>query len=118
MADAGWKRAEREVAALFGSVRTGPVGEMMPDVDLPGLGIEVKYQGKLALKKADLDQAARNAGLRGSEWALVLIERLQPGASRCRRYLITLPETFAAFYHDAMKWRAQQKEEHDGDPPE
>lgn len=108
MASSRWKEVEREIARLLGGERTGPRGEMLPDVDLPDLAPEVKYQGRLSLKKEDLDQAARNAGLQGKPWALFLVERVQRGASRCRRVLVMDPETFAAFYHDARRWRERE----------
>ena len=80
---------EREVARDLGGTRTGPRGFDVPDViDLPReFAPECKYQKRLSLKNADLEQADHNA--RGKEWALFLRE-----SHTGRRYTVVPYKTF------------------------
>jgi hypothetical protein len=84
-----WKDWEREVARDLGGTRTGPRGFDVPDViDLPReFAPECKYQKRLSLKNADLEQADHNA--RGKEWALFLRE-----SHTARRYTVVPYKTF------------------------
>ncbi len=47
MANATWKRAEREIARLLGGVRSGPTGVAQADVVTPALVVEVKHRQRL-----------------------------------------------------------------------
>jgi len=62
MPDKTWKAAERRVARRFGSQRSGPRGQGVPDVITGKYSIEVKTRKRLPdwLREA-LDQATRNA---------------------------------------------------------
>lgn len=61
MADKGWKKWEREVAADLGGQRTGPQGKNLPDVSGIEIAPECKYYSALMLRTRDLDQAKFNA---------------------------------------------------------
>lgn len=62
MPDKAWKAWEREVAKDLGGVRTGPTGTDTPDVTGVALiAPECKYQGTLAFKEVDMQQARDNA---------------------------------------------------------
>lgn len=73
MSDA-WKVWERTVASDLGGTRTGPRGLALPDVsNLPvPFAPECKY-GALALRKADMEQAKRNA--KGVPWGLFIKQK-------------------------------------------
>jgi len=62
MSDTTWKATERRVARRFGSQRSGPRGQGVPDVITGKYSIEVKTRKRLPdwLREA-LDQATRNA---------------------------------------------------------
>ena len=91
-----WKAAERKVAKDLGGKRTGPRGFNTPDVyDVPGgLAPEVKYQGRLSLKAADIAQAEKNA--RGSKWALFLFK-----ARSSKKYVVVEYDYFLELYKKA-----------------
>ncbi len=62
MPDRTWKAAERRIARRFGSQRSGPRGEGVPDVVTDKYSIEVKTRKRLPGWLHDaLDQATRNA---------------------------------------------------------
>lgn len=64
MADKTWKKAEREVAARIGGVRTAnhALGLKTPDCESDWLSVEVKHRKTLpAWLVGALDQARRNA---------------------------------------------------------
>lgn len=90
-----WKDWEREVARDLGGTRTGPRGFDVPDViDLPGgFAPECKYQKRLALRDADLKQAAHNA--RGNEWSLFLRE-----AKTGRRFVVVPYKLFLKMWDE------------------
>lgn len=92
-----WKDWEREVARDLGGTRTGPRGFDVPDViDLfQDFAPECKYQKRLALKSADLEQANHNA--RGKEWSLFLRE-----SHSGRRFVVVPYKTFLKMW-DAYK---------------
>lgn len=92
MGDASWKRFERETAKALGGYRTGPTGTDTTDVSGISVGIECKYQGKLSLRKGDLEQAKRNA--RELPWVLVLKEK------RGETYAIVDFEFFVQMYKE------------------
>ena len=60
-----WKAVERKIAELFGTERTGPLGEKHPDALSEAYAIEVKHRSKLPqwLKDA-VAQAEENGALR------------------------------------------------------
>lgn len=62
MSDTTWKASERRIARRFGSQRSGPRGQGVPDVITGKYSIEVKTRKRLPvwLREA-LDQATRNA---------------------------------------------------------
>lgn len=70
-----WKRWERNVAKDLGGTRTGPTGLGQPDViNLPvPFAPECKYGAALSLRKADMEQAKRNAD--GKPWGLFLMQK-------------------------------------------
>ena len=62
MSDTTWKATERRVARRFGSQRSGPRGQGVPDVITGKYSIEVKTRKRLPTwLRAALDQATRNA---------------------------------------------------------
>lgn len=62
MSDTTWKATERRVARRFGSQRSGPRGQGVPDVITGKYSIEVKTRKRLPDWLQDaLDQAERNA---------------------------------------------------------
>ena len=74
--DKAWKAWEREVANDHGGRRTGPTG--FDTVDVSGLkliGPECKYQGALAFKEMDMQQARDNAGKIGLMPVVLLKEK-------------------------------------------
>ena len=65
MPDTTWKQCEREVAARFGTERTGPLGDEWPDAISQAYSIEVKHRGSLPLWLTDaVAQAQQNGRLR------------------------------------------------------
>lgn len=56
-----------------GRIRSGPMGDALPDLPGAFLDIECKYRTKLGIHQADFDQARRNA--RGKMWAVALKEK-------------------------------------------
>lgn len=54
-------------------VRSGPMGDALPDLPGAFLDIECKYRTKLGIHQADFNQAKRNA--RGKMWAVALKEK-------------------------------------------
>lgn len=75
MPDKAWKQWERDVAADLGGTRTGPTGRDDPDVLVPILAPECKYQAVLAYRERDMQQARENASRVGKIPALFLKER-------------------------------------------
>ena len=73
-----WKRRERQVAALLGTVRSGATGTNTNDVRHPVLAVEIKARGKMPKLVTDaMDQARTAKGARGKLPVLVLIEEGQ-----------------------------------------
>lgn len=76
MPDKAWKAWEREVARDHGGKRTGPTGFDTPDVTgVPLVAPECKYQGRLAFKETDMQQARENAAKVGLMPVLFLKEK-------------------------------------------
>jgi hypothetical protein len=74
MAEAKWKRAERQVAAIVGGVRVPNVGKAAPDVICQGWCIEVKLRSRLPLwLERGLAQAEAAAKERGLTPLLVIV---------------------------------------------
>jgi len=74
MAEAKWKRAERQVAAIVGGVRVPNVGKAAPDVICRGWCIEVKLRSRLPLwLERGLAQAEAGAKERGLTPLLVIV---------------------------------------------
>jgi hypothetical protein len=74
MAEAKWKRAERQVAAIVGGVRVPNVGKAAPDVICRRWCIEVKLRSRLPLwLERGLAQAEGAAKERGLAPLLVIV---------------------------------------------
>ena len=78
MAEKGWKRAEREIAARLGGLRvpvTGRARGDVPDVEAEGLAVEVKHRPVPGWIREALSQA--EAAAKDGELPLVVLH--QPG---------------------------------------
>ena len=95
MTDKVWKQCEREIAARFGTERTGPLGEKWPDAISEAFSIEVKHRGKLpAWLKDAVEQAQENGRLRAPEkLPIVVLHEKGQGYDRC----VVLIPTLSAF---------------------
>lgn len=63
-----WKAVERAICKLFGTERTGPLGERWPDGISDAYAIEVKHRDSLPLWLKDaVEQAQENGVLRCPE---------------------------------------------------
>jgi hypothetical protein len=90
MAEAKWKRAERQVAAIVGGVRVPNVGKAAPDVICRGWCIEVKLRSRLPLwLEQGLTQAEAAARETGLKPLLVLV--VCRGRGRRAKRLAILP---------------------------
>jgi hypothetical protein len=90
MAEAKWKRAERQVAAIVGGVRVPNVGKAAPDVICRRWCIEVKLRSRLPLwLERGLSQAEGAAKERGLAPLLVIVT--PEGRGRRAKRLAVLP---------------------------
>lgn len=107
MADKPWKVWERKVAKRLGGRRTGPLGSNVPDVSGLSVSPECKYQKRLSLRRADIEQAKNNAAAHGGKpWILCLKEHGQQGG-----YVVCDLEHYAQLYFEAELWREHDEKE-------